>query len=112
MHKLTTLTAILFTTVCVASVQSAYAFDCRKAKNRAEHTVCGSSSLRYIDERLNSEYYFAKLYARSKWFKRQLVMTQRRWMQTRNRCGSSKSCLHRVYATRLNYLTDTYENRN
>ena len=112
MNKLTAIAAILITTASISWAHSANAFDCRKAKVRAEHAVCGSSSLRYLDEQLNVEYRYAKTYARSPWFKRRLIASQRKWMRRRNRCGSSRSCLQRAYARRLAYLENTYQNGN
>ncbi len=112
MNKYVTAPAIILAIATVLASGSAQAFDCRKAKNSAEHTVCGSSSLRYLDEQLNSEYGYAKLYTRSHWSKRRLVRSQRRWLRKRNRCGRSRSCLHRVYTRRLAFLENTYQNGN
>ncbi|MEM9358597.1 MAG: lysozyme inhibitor LprI family protein [Pseudomonadota bacterium] len=112
MNKYATITAILITTASMAWTMSAQAFDCRRAHNTAEHTVCGSSALRYLDEQLNSEYRYAKFYARSSWSKRRLVRSQRRWLRKRNRCGRSWSCLHRIYTRRLAFLENTYQNGN
>lgn len=112
MKKQTLLAALCLITASLSWSQAASAFDCRKAKTRAEHTVCGSASLRYLDEQLNMEYRYAKKIARSAWFKRRLITSQRRWMKTRNRCSSRRSCLHRVYTSRLADLENTYQTGN
>lgn len=64
--------------------------------NRAERTICDSALLSDLDFRLNAAYRGSDVSTDS----------QRRWIARRNDCGSSESCLVRVYEERIRELRD------
>jgi uncharacterized protein len=105
----------LITLLLVVSTSSAGAtsFDCSKAKNFAEHSVCVDGDLSRLDDALSRIYRIALERVTDK---EELKAEQRKWLGKRDACGYSKasnsyerkikqkSCLQHAYHTRLREL--------
>jgi uncharacterized protein len=89
----------------------AASFDCTEieAKLPAERTICRSSSLGALDERLDSWYRRAQVRAgyfdQTDWLRGE----QLDWLASRNACGASYFCLRRHYVSRIRTLKNYVE---
>lgn len=80
---------------------SAAGFDCTKASNQTEKTICSDPELSQLDEQLSNQ--FKKLAVSAKDSKT-LIREQRRWItEVRNKCADAP-CLARSYRSRINQL--------
>jgi uncharacterized protein len=88
--------------LALCSFQSqATSFDCAKAANFAEKTICADSTLSLLDEQLNSEYVRALDGAPNR---NQVRLDQREWIRLRDNC-TTKSCLAASMSERVKALT-------
>ncbi|WP_407150436.1 lysozyme inhibitor LprI family protein [Bradyrhizobium sp. ORS 86] len=84
------------------------ALDCAKASTAAETTICKSYALGQDEARVATLFgVLTSLVAMGQ--RSDLVDTQRRWIASRERCGSNAECLSRVYATRINELSQALD---
>jgi len=98
-----TATAIL-ATFALAGPAGAQDFSCREASNAAERTICSSSALKDLDERMARVYgwvWDSTPHGR----KDALRNDQRAFLAARNGCGDSARCLGRTYLDRIGMLT-------
>ena len=78
----------------------AASFDCRKADTATEIAICRDSSLGRLDEQI-AELYAGLRSASVSSERSKLLKGQRRFLQNRNSCGGSLSCLRNSYDSRL-----------
>jgi uncharacterized protein len=81
------------------SVKAA-SFDCGKARTATEIAICRDSSLGRLDEQI-AELYASLRSASVSSERSKLLKAQRRFLQNRNSCGGSLSCLRNRYDSRL-----------
>jgi len=80
---------------------SAASFDCSKASNKVERTICSVASISALDEKLAVAYKKAgSSYKQS----------QRDWLKKRNKCGADANCLFIEYTARIKFLTTASSN--
>ena len=93
------------------SYAKAASFDCTDLdeKNAAERRICTSSSLGALDERLDSWYRRALVRAGYSDQTAEVRGAQRRWIASRNACGSSFGCLKAHYTRRIRELKNYVE---
>ena len=89
---------VLFT---LPSFGQAASFDCAKASNNAEKTICSVQAIGALDSELAVAYKQAGSAYRD---------SQRAWIKQRNKCGADANCLSREYQTRLAYLRGEVSN--
>lgn len=75
-------------------------FDCIKASTSVEFTICSDPKLAELDQVLANRYFNVRASA-TKLIAKQMLADQRSWLQQRNACGSSLSCLNAVYLDRM-----------
>lgn len=99
---------ILAAAIIVISAATAHAasFDCRKASNTIEWTICGDSRLNELDSHMGRLYRQA---LNAPYLNRNSVRDdQRRWLRRRNRdCGAERDpyyCLGYTMEERIRYL--------
>lgn len=74
----------------VLLISSSPSFDCRKARNNAEYTVCGSETLSQLDKEMANKYFKLKKQLKKSKFKK-LLKKQRSWIKKRKKkCSSRK----------------------
>jgi uncharacterized protein len=78
----------------------AASFDCGKARTATEIAICRDSSLGRLDEQI-AELYAGLRSASVSSERSKLLKAQRRFLQNRNSCGGSLSCLRNRYDSRL-----------
>jgi uncharacterized protein len=83
----------------VAQSQAA-SFDCRKAANTVEITICADELIGRLDERMATAYRNARERSSDSGA---LVAEQRAWLRERNAC-STKTCIERLYEQRISHL--------
>lgn len=90
----------------VASIPTAEAtsFDCAKAQNFAEMTICSSPALQRADEDVNSAYVKAVDRVPEK-VKADVRQSQRTWLKRRNAC-STESCVSATMTEQLRGLSN------
>lgn len=82
---------------------AAPSFDCAKAGNKVEKSICASDELSQLDMQMAKAYSdFRNSVSESDAVL--LKQEQIRWVKKRNRCGSSKDCLQQAYQSRINGL--------
>lgn len=95
------------------AVMNSYAasFDCKKASNKIESTICSNPTISDLDSQLGN-YYKNSLSATDK-DNLALKESQKSWMVSRNDCLSNESlinsCLEKSYQARINELKDFSE---
>jgi len=77
--------------------------------NAAERTICDSPRLGALDERLDSWYRRALVRAGYSDQTAEVRGAQRRWIASRNACGSSFGCLKAHYTRRIRELKNYVE---
>lgn len=95
---------IFFSHLCATS------FDCDKATTDVEKSICSSSSLSKLDDKLSIKYNFIKKRI-SKNENNLFLKTQRQWLKERNQCGVSSSiedCLISIYKDRISNFEVKY----
>lgn len=100
MKKLNVVLCALFVIVATGSAYGT-GFDCRKAKTPVERAICANDELSKLDESLNRAY---KKTLKSTFFKRQMILSQRQWLQeVRDKCRDVE-CIRIQYETRIKEL--------
>jgi uncharacterized protein len=79
----------------------AASFDCSKASNKVERTICSVASISALDERLAVAYKKAGT---------SYKQSQRDWIKKRNKCGADANCLFIEYTARIKFLTNASSN--
>jgi uncharacterized protein len=83
-------------------------FECQKASNWIEVTVCGSSKLAALDQKMSQFYNEVMKSKETTKEKRSLKRNQQSWLNSRFECiktGSKKvECVERLYLSRINWL--------
>jgi uncharacterized protein len=74
-------------------VQAA-SFDCEKASNKIERTICQDSEISMLDEELSRVYKMVRMK------EKEVVKEQRAWLRIRNKCADS-ACLKKTYSERV-----------
>ena len=80
---------------------SAASFDCSKASNKVERTICSVASISALDEKLAVAYKKAGC---------SYKQSQRDWLKKRNKCGADANCLFIEYTARIKFLTTASSN--
>ena len=75
-------------------------FDCAKSATRTEYALCDSKDLWAMDQAMASLYFFFRENMTSD-LSRNFLNSQRRWLKSRNMCGTNKRCLEEKYQIRL-----------
>ena len=86
-----------FLSICVfnSNELEAASFDCSKASNKVERTICSVDSISALDDKLALAYKNAgSSYKQS----------QRDWLKKRNKCGADANCLFNEYKARIDFL--------
>ncbi|MBL8144133.1 MAG: DUF1311 domain-containing protein [Acidobacteria bacterium] len=78
-------------------------FDCAKASTATEKAICGADDLSQLDKALGQQYGKARSLA-SIAKRRMLVDEQRGWLERRNACGGTATCLRPLMQKRLDTL--------
>ena len=87
----------------------AASFSCEKAKTQTEHAICEHRAVNDADVKMATTYRIvSRLVAMGT--RPQIRDEQYRWLELRDRCGSSLSCLTQVYDLRQQKL-DEHLNR-
>ncbi len=95
-------------------------FDCTKAGNTAEKTICGSAALASYDQSVSQTYKLAMEYYKTKNNTAAqltaLKESQKQWLTLRNACNADKSCLEKSMGDRIVEIdygisSYAYENR-
>jgi uncharacterized protein len=105
-HLLAALVLAAAATLLGASLAQAASFDCNKAGNTIEWTICGDNRLSSLDSRMGALYRAA---LKAPHLDREYVRSdQRRWLRRRNReCGAERDpyyCLGSHMEERINFL--------
>ena len=100
--------ALILATLFCTSTSYAAGFDCNKAKNAAEKTICSTTSLSDLDEILVLS--FNKATATSVDVKA-LKTAQLSWLKSRDLCATEVDCLTNRYTSRLSELIHLVANR-
>ena len=82
--------------VVIAMTQHAQAasFDCEKAGNKIERTICQDAEISQLDEDLSKAYKVVRKKEKA------VVKEQRAWLKKRNKCGDA-ACLKKIYSERV-----------
>ena len=91
--------ALSVLTLLLSVPVSAASFDCSNARTPTETAICGDSSLGRLDEQI-AELYASLRSASVSSERSKLLKGQRRFLQNRNSCGESLSCLRNRYESR------------
>lgn len=76
-------------------------FDCSKASNSAEMTICATPQLSRIDVELNNAVTSAKIMTSHK---ESITNNLRNWVKERNECNSQVVCIQASYNRAINYI--------
>lgn len=82
-------------------------FDCGKAASSVEKTICGSIGLAAFDKSIGEAYSsaFSQYKEQAEFnFVSELRSQQKKWLETRNHCGSDVDCLQKAMEERLQAL--------
>ena len=90
-----------------ATRRSSPSFNCRHARTRSEHMVCGSPRLAALDRAMSSVYY-ASLSNADRDTRAELRRSRDRFLAYRDRCPS-ESCVAEAYRDRINEIHDIAE---
>jgi uncharacterized protein len=116
MKRQTLALAALLATVLASSAARAQDFDCRTAASGAETTICGSATLRKLDDQM------ADLYGQL-WgllgnpmfddsYRIGVRGYQREFLASREECGADAKCLTKLYQRRNLGLIHTIQSVN
>jgi uncharacterized caspase-like protein/uncharacterized protein len=78
-------------------------FDCRVHHSDAEVTICNNPQLSFLDNQLD-ELYTRALKAASETKRKELVITQRKWVRALIGCGTDVNCLASQYQKQIQKL--------
>lgn len=99
------LKAIAFAAASLAAIPSwSQSFDCAKAGNLTEQTICANENLATDDEVLGSLY--RSIRESGLVNKASLQVDQRAWVRERNKCGSNVRCIAMQYEIREGAMCD------
>ena len=100
--KCAILVALLMTLATQAWAQS---FDCNKASNETEETICHDGEFSALDEIMHRVYWAS--FEHVGWLSEtQIRQSQREWIRERNRCGNESSCIYSSYSSRIHELSE------
>jgi len=80
-------------------------FDCSKAGNDTEKTICRTPQLGLLDSRMTKLYHAHKRIQSAADF-RAIRQHQLDWLRLRNSCGADSDCVRQMYQNRINTLMD------
>lgn len=84
-------------------------YDCARADNGTEKTICAHPGLAVLDVELDLAYRALKkrcLDTQDPLVLRALLQEQKRWLRTRNQCHRNADCIARSYHQRIKHLQD------
>lgn len=94
--------------VCFVPPVLAASFDCKKAKQADEKTICADRLLSELDVQVATTYRLLRgLFAMG--MRGNLGDSQLAWLEQRRACGANKACLKQRYQERLDALQKVYE---
>ncbi|MFM0453911.1 lysozyme inhibitor LprI family protein [Paraburkholderia nemoris] len=99
--------AYLMATLALATTAHAASFDCSRAGSRVEATICADSRLGRLDEVLAQNYQYIIASDIGDGARKDLLATQRTWVQSRNRCTDAE-CIRAAYAARIDQVCANY----
>lgn len=91
--------ALLLCGAC--TVANAASFDCAKASTPQEKTICATTTLSILDEKLAQAYKSAQATAAAP---DQIKSDQRAWLKDTKGCNTNVECLERAYNARIGQL--------
>ena len=98
---------IAFLLIALASnISQAASFDCGKASNDAEKTICQDSTIGNLDEILSDNYNAMLAADIGDDAKKDLKSTQKKWLSDRNKCTNDKKCLDAIYKERIDKVCE------
>ena len=83
----------------------AASFDCTRAAPQVENQICANALLRKLDQAMNDNYRGAQATDIGRQARRDLELTQKRWLQERNRCKTD-ACIESSYRKRIDALCE------
>lgn len=86
----------------------AASFDCTKAENSIEKTICSDKNLSELDDKMSVQFKNTKGIAHNPQL---LIQEQRKWIAERNKCADA-TCLSKSYAFRLAQLNSAKREKN
>lgn len=95
-----TVIIILLFSLGVTASHAQATFSCAEAKNCTEKVICSTPQLGELDRRM-SRLYFRLRDEFSRREARQLLESQRDWLEDRNSCGCNANCLIERYKERI-----------
>lgn len=78
-------------------------FDCNKASNYVERSICKSERLATLDHKLGEVFAWAKKSDLSNEKRSRLLNTQKIWLKERNKCTSNQ-CITYFYRSRIDEI--------
>ena len=94
---------LILMTLSISRSGIAASFDCAKAQNKAEQTICRHQALNDADVKMTTSYQIlGHLLAMGS--RGALYDQQRDWLKRRNQCAAQVSCLSQVYQQQQQYL--------
>lgn len=87
------------------SMANAVSFDCAKASNFAEKTICTSALLSKLDDALSENYQAMQAGDIGDGARKDLRKTQKQWLSERNKC-KTENCLVDAYRKRIDENCD------
>lgn len=86
-------------------------FDCQKATQADEKTICANRSLNDMDVEMATKYQFLQgLFPMGT--RGAMQDAQQVWLKSRQKCGSDTDCLAKSYESRLQQLDEIYAGIN
>jgi len=101
---------IIFAILLLFSFAHSASFDCRKASNWIENTICSDTELSNLDSRLGYLHGKVKNSITSPYYASQFKKESRRWLKKRNHCRNS-SCIRQQYYYRITQLQKMMPNK-
>ncbi len=102
---------IIFAIFILFSFAHSASFDCRKASNWTENTICSDTELSNLDSQLGYLYKKVKNSIVSPYYTNQFKRESRRWLKKRNHCRN-RSCIHQTYYNRITQLQRMLPNKS
>jgi uncharacterized protein len=90
--------------LAAASEARAAAFDCEQASLPAEKAICGNENLSKLDARTAGMYFTILGSDAPATTLADVEGSQRKFLQTRNACGTDLNCLVDAYTSQMMYL--------
>lgn len=89
----------------VIPLTSAASFDCSKSSTAIEKSICNKAVLSKLDEALTSNYKNISAANIGTGARKNLQITQRKWLQQRNQCKTDR-CIESKYRERLDQICE------